>query len=121
MINFRNNRKKRVIAGILIAILIAAMVIPLCMSVLYASAEGQDASAAETENATVQASIQDETAASGETAAKQSGIKHPDRVIQSGITIGGVDVGGMTEAAAEQKLRDTFAGYGKAVITLTGS
>lgn len=120
MINFRNNRKKRVIAGILIAILIAAMVIPLCMSVLYASAEGQDASAAETENATVQTSIQDETAASGETAAKQSGIKHPDRVIQSGITIGGVDVGGMTEAAAEQKLRDTFAGYGRAVITLTG-
>ena len=139
MINFRNNKKKRVIAGILIAILIAAMVIPLCMSVLYASAEGEDASAAETENASAQVGTQDETAAAGETAADQTagqtaadpsaaataagqgGIDHPDRVIQSGITIGGVDVGGMTEAAAEQKLRDTFAGYGKAVITLTGS
>ena len=47
-------------------------------------------------------------------------LLHPTRVIMSGITINGIDVGGMTEEEAASKLRSAFADYGNATITLEG-
>lgn len=47
-------------------------------------------------------------------------LLHPTRVIMNGITINGIDVGGMTEEEAASKLRSAFADYGNATITLEG-
>ena len=41
-------------------------------------------------------------------------------MIMNGITINGIDVGGMTEEEAASKLRSAFADYGNATITLEG-
>ncbi|MCH3998358.1 MAG: VanW family protein [Lachnospiraceae bacterium] len=56
-----------------------------------------------------------ETADSAATA-----LLHPTRMIMNGITINGIDVGGMTEEEAASKLRSAFADYGNATITLEG-
>ncbi len=47
-------------------------------------------------------------------------LLHPTRMIMNGITINGIDVGGMTEEEAASKLRSAFADYGNATITLEG-
>lgn len=47
-------------------------------------------------------------------------LLHPTRMIMNGITINGIDVGGMTEGEAASKLRSAFADYGNATITLEG-
>ena len=86
-----------------------------------ANTAGTGSSAADAADTGTAADSAGSPADSSETAdSAATALLHPTRMIMNGITINGIDVGGMTEEEAASKLRSAFADYGNATITLEG-